>query len=241
MTMFDSIIAEADERFGLNKKAGTLLSALLALMTDASRGGLGGFTDRFNRAGFGDAASSWISSGVNAEVSNEQLETALGTDTLDGISNQIGTDYNTTVSAAAFMTPRIVSALTPDGVVPPDGDLLTKIGGFLTDAPGATTAETFDRVGTAAAPVLDREKKNVVDANVIDRVASSIDDRTDVSLDNANDVYDDNNNSPLAWLLPLLLLGLLLTLGYLFCSKPPPTATITNADTNQANANMVNK
>ncbi len=51
-----------------------LLSALLALMTDGNRGGLAGFTDKFNQAGFGDAASSWISSGVNAEVSNEQLE-----------------------------------------------------------------------------------------------------------------------------------------------------------------------
>lgn len=35
---------------------------------------------------------------------------------------------------------------------------------------------------------------------------------------------DDNGNSPLGWLLPLVLLGLILTLGYLFCSKPP-TAT----------------
>jgi len=89
-----------DSAWGI--KAGTLLSALLALMTDANRGSLAGFADKFNQAGFGDAASSWISSGVNAEASNEQLESALGTDTLDGISDQIGTDYNTTVSAAAF-------------------------------------------------------------------------------------------------------------------------------------------
>ena len=41
MTMFDSIIAEADEQFNLKGKAGTLLSALLALMTDGTRGGVG--------------------------------------------------------------------------------------------------------------------------------------------------------------------------------------------------------
>jgi len=244
MTMFDSIIAEANERFNLGDKAGMLLSALLALMTDGNRGGLAGFTDKFNQAGFGDAASSWISSGVNAEVSNEQLETALGKDALDGISNQIGTDYSNTVSAAAFMTPRIVNALTPDGVVPPDSDLLTRVGGFLTNPTGApTVAETFDRVGTAAAPVLDEEKKNTANVNMIDGVASPIDDRSGNALSNVGEIYDDKNNSPLGWLLPLLLLGLLIILGYMFCSKPPPppTPTTTNTNANRVITNSVNQ
>ena len=230
--MFDSIVAQANEQLGLDKKAEILLSALLALMTDAGRGGLAGFTGRFNRAGFGDAASSWISSGVNAEVSNEQLETALGIDTLGEISKRIGTDYNVCVAAAAFMIPRLVSALTPDGVVPPDGDLLIKIGGFLTNAPGTTTTGNFERVGAAGAPVLDAEKKNVVDANAVDRVVSPTDDKvSDSSTDTA--IGDkEKNNSPLAWLLPLILLGLLLTLGYWFCSKSSPVATMINSNLN---------
>ena len=245
MTMFDSIIAEANERFNLGSKAGTLLSALLALMTDGNRGGLAGFTDKFNQAGFSDVASSWIGSGMNAEVSNEQLESALGKDTFDGISNQIGTDYSTTVSAAAFMTPRVVNALTPDGVVPPDADLLTRVGGFLTPATGATTAETFDRIGTAAAPVLDAKKEHRVDASIMDGVTPRpIDNRAEDFLANADNTNEVINNSPFAWLLPLLLLGLLMILGYMFCSKPPTppvVAPTTNTNVNRANTNTANQ
>jgi len=228
MTMFDSIIAEADEQFNLKGKAGTLLSALLALMTDGTRGGFAGFLEKFGAANSGDAASSWVNSDANTALSNEQLESALGADTLTEISNQIGTDYATTVSAAAFMTPRVVDALTPDGVLPQDGDLLSRIGGSLNGveaaAPGAAVAETFDRIGTAAAPVLDADKKNVGDTNTVNRNVNPVVNKADDSVNRIDDTFNDNNNSPLGWLLPLLLLGLLLVLGYWFCSKTPEPA-----------------
>lgn len=231
MTMFDSIIAETGERFGLGEKAGTLLSALLALLTDENRGGLAEFTGKFNQANFGDASLP-SRTGAGAELSNEQLETALGKPALDGIANRIGTDYNQTVSAAAFMTPRIINALAPGGVVPPDSDLRAAIGGYLTDAPAAATrAETFDRVGSAA-PVSDEEKKNVIEANAFDKVSPSIDAGIDYSPADIGDAPGDVNNSPLGWLLPLLLLGLLLILGYLFCSKPPAPPAAMNINVN---------
>lgn len=242
MTIFDSIIAEANERFNLSGKAGTLLSSLLALMTDGTRGGFAGFLEKFGAADFGDTASSWVNSSANAEISSEQLESALGKDTLTAISNQIGTDYATTVSAAAFMTPRVVGALSPDGVVPQEADLLSRIGGFLNDADATATtkvAETFDRVGTAAAPVLDADKEDVGNTNMIDRNVNPIVDKTADSLNRVDDAFKNANNSPLAWLLPLLLLGLLLVLGYWFCSKSPEPAApvVTNANANKIAAN----
>ena len=39
MSLFDSIISTAGERFGLGDKSGTLLSALLSLMTNQNSGG----------------------------------------------------------------------------------------------------------------------------------------------------------------------------------------------------------
>lgn len=198
MTMFDSIITGTDERFNLNGKAGTLLSSLLSLMTDSARGGLAGFLERINQADLSKISASWVSSDENAEISNEQIESALGKDTLNDISNQIGGDYDETIRAAAFMIPRVVDALTPDGVMPQDGDLLSRIGGFLNDVEGKTD-------------------------NVSNR---------------ANDNYKINN-SPLGWILPLMLLGLLLTLGYWFCSKAP--AETININTNQANTNTANQ
>lgn len=231
MTMFDSIIAQADERFNLNGKAGTLLSALLALMTDGTRGGLAGFTKRFNQAGLSDSVSSWINSGANTEISKEQLESALGTDALRNVAAQTGTDYEKTVAAAAFMTPRVIDALTPDGTVPPDGDLMSRVGGFLTGAVASvTTAETFDRVGTAAVETLDADKRDTTDINVLGRESYPIVNRVDANLETVDDAPD--NPSPLQWLLPLLLLGLLLVIGYWSCSKSPTSSASARVNIN---------
>lgn len=242
MSMFDSIINEAEEKFNLKGKAGTLLSALLALITDGTNGGFAGFIDRFNRAGLGDTVSSWINSDANTHLSNEQLESALGSDTLNQIAAQAGTDYNTATAATAFMTPRVVDALTPDGVVPESDDLLSRVGGYLTGgAAAATTAETFDRIGTAATDTLDADKRIVGDRfDAADGGMRDVGIRTNDTLNRVDDNFDDNNDSPLKWLIPLLLLGLLLVIGYMFCGKSPEPAksTVANVAVNKANSNV---
>jgi len=232
--MFDPIIAEADERFDLNGKAGTLLSALLAVMTNGTSGDLTGFLEKFRTANLSRVASTWISSGVNSEISNEQLESALGADTLTGISNQIGTEYETTVSAAAFIIPRVINALTPGGVLPEDGDLLSRIGGTLNgvEETGIAATKTFDRVGTAAAPILKTDTKDADDMNTIDRNVNPVADEAADSVNSVDDTSNDKNNSPLGWLLPLLLLGLLLVLGYWFCSKSPENTALVTTNVN---------
>jgi len=244
--MFDSIINEAGEKFNLGGKSRTLLSALLALMADETRGGLTGFLELFNQVGLGDTASSWVNSGTNTPLSNEQLESALGSDTLDEIANRAGTDYQTGASASAYLIPRIVDNLTPEGVIPESGDVTSRIGGYSTGASetigatGATAAETFDRVGTAASDTLDADTRNVGGLNATFSDARSVGDRPNIPLNRIDDnfVDDDQDNSPFRWLLPLLLLGLLLTLGYTFCSKTPvPTATNVNVNANTINVN----
>jgi uncharacterized protein YidB (DUF937 family) len=237
MTMFDSIIAEADERFNLNGKAGTMLSALLALMTNDTSGGFTGFLERFNAAGLNDAVSSWVNSGENTEISNKQLESALGKDSLSDISNRDGIDYDTSASATAFMIPRVIDALTPGGEMPQEEDLLSRIGGFSKGVDitvGRTDAEeTFDRIGTAAVPVLDADKKAADDTNTLGGGASNpVVDRVDAAAASVVDNnQSDKDNSPLGWFLPLLLLGLLLVLGYWFCSRTasPAVGVITDS------------
>lgn len=233
MSMFDSIISETGEKFNLGGKSGTLLAALLALMTDKNRGGLAGFLENFNRAGLGDTAASWVGSGSNTPVSNEQLKSAVGETTLADIAGQTGTDRETATSATAYLTPRVIDALTPNGVIPPENDLHSSIGGFLTGsgnaasdglgAAGATAGETFDRIGTAADDTSNATKEVFGNG-------------TENAFDSAADIDDDN--SIFRWLMPLLLLGLLIVLGYLFCGKSAPV--ITDAKTNvNINANAV--
>ncbi len=243
MSMFDSIINEAGEKFNLGGKAGLVLSALLSAMTDGTRGGFAGFLEKFNRAALGNTSSSWIYSGANTPISNEQLESALGTETLNDIANQAGTDYDTATSATAFMTPRVVDALTPNGVMPEDNDLLAKIDGYLTGvggAPisatvgetGAATAETFDRIGTAATDTLEADNR------VVDEKIDRVDGATGITGDKSNDALDrveddnDGDDSPLKWLIPLLLLVLLLVMGYWFCGKSSEPVKPANVNAN---------
>jgi uncharacterized protein YidB (DUF937 family) len=252
MSLFDSLINETETKFNLGGKGGTLLSALLALVTNKSRGGFAGFLERFNRAGLGDTASSWVKDSANMPISNEQLESVLAHSELENIANQVGTNYETATSAAAFMMPQVVDRLTPNGVLPDENDLLsstgtysTNVGGTVSETArfaGATVAGTIDRIGTAATDVIDAGRETVSDGvNIIgDRVDVSnntgiVGDRTDRSVAS---VYDDNDDSPLKWLLPLLLFGLLLILGYSFCRKSPtPTAANANANTNSVIVN----
>lgn len=205
MALLDSVVNDARDRFELGDKANSLLSALLALMTDQNRGGFKGFLDRIGAAGLGDVSSSWISSGANAPISKEQTEAALGPVTLNDISSQTKIDYDTTVAAAAFMLPHIVSELTPDGTIPNDADVLSGTAGLLPE-----TAETFDRIGTAAIETIEDEEK--------------------IMVEDLNE-----KESSLKRLLPLIILILFVILGFWFCRTTPKTEA--PAVENKVNAN----
>lgn len=214
--MFDSIIKSVNEKYDLGDKAGALVAAILALMTDRASGGFAGFIDRFRVVGLGDLAGSWISSGANTPVSYEQLESALGEDTLRGLSEKAGTDYKTTVAAGEYIIPHLVDDLTPDGEIPDENDLLSRAGAYLTGidtSPGAA-GQHIDRIDPAA---------ELLDDGVPGALAAD---------------SDGDENALLSWLLPLLILGLLVILGFWFCGgKSEPVATVdTNVNTTNANA-----
>jgi uncharacterized protein YidB (DUF937 family) len=204
--MFGSMIDDAAARFDLGDRAGTLLSALLSLITDGSRGGFTGFLNRFRKGGLSDMADSWVNSGANTPLSYEQLESALGEETLGNISNRVGLEYGKTVFASAYMIPHIVDQLSPEGIVPQDDDLLSRIGAYLTEGGGTKPVETFDRMGTAAVA----GKAN----------APTLGDRAGDLIDSTVD-YETEENPMLNWLLPLILLAFLVVIGYMFCGGRP--------------------
>ncbi len=237
MALFDSIIGYAKDEFGLSgSQAGGLVAALLGLIVDPQKGGFGGFIDRFTKAGLGSVVNSWVTTGDNTPLSNEQLESALGKDTIVSIADKAGVDHSKAASALAGILPQVVDTLTPDGEVPDEKGLLSRIGGFLSDwgvtiggavaggvaAAAAAAGGAADKVGDAAKDVLAGGRA----------AASRVTDR---------DTRD--TRSIMNWLLPLLLLGLLVLLGFWFCSRTPtvPTNTNANANANRANVNAVSK
>lgn len=213
MSMFDSVISEAADKFGLGNKAQSVLVALLGLITDRTRGGFTGFLDLFRRAGLGDTVASWINTGANASLSNEQVKSALGEGAIDDIARQANADTTQTTSALGYFIPHIVDRLTPDGEVPDEKSLLSRMGGYLSGlgAAGAAALGMPDRVDAAAENISDRAGGNVN------------------RMDNAIDT--NSESSSLKWLLPLILLVLLVALGWAFCRTAEAPA-VTNANVN---------
>lgn len=200
--MFDSIISESGEKYGLGDKAGNLLSSLLNLITDQSQGGFSGFLDRFRKTGLSDALNSWIGKGENTTISGEQVEFALGTNLTAEMASQAGLDADVARASLGRMIPAVVSQLTPNGTVPTDDDLLSRIGGYLSGIGGSTvsttgvvTNEAFDRIGTAAAENLAEPEINLPEA------------------------ADFNDDSPLKRIIPIIILILLVAAGWAFCGK----------------------
>ncbi len=254
MSLFDSVISMAADKFGLGDKSGTLLSALLSMMTNQDSGGFSGFLNLFSKAGLGDLASSWVSSGANSPLSNEQLESALGSNTIGSIAEKVGLPAGTATSAMAWMVPQVIDKLTPDGVVPEEKDLLSKIGDFLSGWGGAAIGAagavaglagsaiggTADAVGDVAGAGVDAGKK------VVGAVGDTLGGASKMVGGAMNDVTEGGGGL-LKWLLPLILLGLLLALGWWFCGKGQVPAANTNTNVNKpanvvtnvnANANM---
>lgn len=249
MSLFDSIIESAGEKFGLSSdKTGNLLSALIGLISNPQTGGFTGFIDRFRTAGLGDKVSSWITSGENSEITNDEVESALGAETLDSVAENAGIDKATATSAMAYMMPQVVDKLTPNGEIPDESSLLSKLSGYLTGFGGATTGAVLgglgavgavaggaaDKVGDTAGVAYDKGKE------LIGGGVGAVGDTVSDAIGSVGNVFDgdgDGGGSVLRWLLPLILLGLLIVLGYWFCGKSTPTATVPPKNVNKTATN----
>lgn len=81
-------------------------------------GGLGGLLKQFQENGQGDVAHSWIGTGPNKTISEGDLASALGGDTLNTLSQQTGMGRDDLLAGLRQYLPRLVDQLTPDGRVP---------------------------------------------------------------------------------------------------------------------------
>ncbi len=272
--MFDSIINEAKGKFGLGDKAGGLVAALLGLIANPATGGFGGFISRFNDVGLGDTAKSWVERGDNTPLSDAQVSSAFGDETLASVAAQAGISTDKATSALGYLTPAVVDALTPDGEMPDEASLLSKVKGYLGDfggaigavvlgglgAAGAFASGAADMVGDAAGATVDAGKAVVgkgadlvgdaagatVDAGkraagAVGDAAGAVGNKVSGAMNSVGDAFDGDGDSGgiLKWLIPLLLLGLLIVLGYWFCGKSQAPTTTTNVNTN-VNANKGN-
>jgi uncharacterized protein YidB (DUF937 family) len=111
------------------KAAMSLFSASDTSVGDS--GGLGGILGALQSGGLGDVVSSWVGGGDNKAVAPQQLESALGSDTLAQFAQKAGVSGSEASTVLAGMLPSLVDQLTPDGNLPDSGGLDSMIGGLL--------------------------------------------------------------------------------------------------------------
>ncbi len=83
-------------------------------------GGLSELLKKFQEAGQGPAAELWVGTGPNQTVGPEDLERAIGADTLDAVAQRTGIPRDRLLAELKEMLPSTVDALTPDGRLPDD-------------------------------------------------------------------------------------------------------------------------
>lgn len=81
-------------------------------------GGLGELVERFNQAGQGEAANSWVGAGANREIAPPQLQQAIGSDVLATLEQQTGLSRDEILARLSRELPTAVDRYTPDGRLP---------------------------------------------------------------------------------------------------------------------------
>jgi len=142
MGTLDAVLADVGTQFGISgSKTTSLLSSLLSMIMETP-GGLGGFLDRFRKAGLGELVSSWVGGTTPRPLSGSALESAVGRDSIETLASKAGLSFTTALSALSFMLPNLIQRLTPGGLIPSKlpSDILA-YAGSATSAVAAGTRE----------------------------------------------------------------------------------------------------
>lgn len=124
--MFDALVRELSERYGLGDRGRDLFGLLLAYIHNDRRGGFGGFVEGFREQGHGELLSSWLGNPEAGGLNASDVGTVFGQGLLNDWGSRLGVSRATVAAAIAGVLPRLVAELTPGGRIP---------GGFAPVAP----------------------------------------------------------------------------------------------------------
>ena len=91
--------------------------AMLESVVDliGQHGGLGGLVEKLKASGLGNAVSSWVGTGDNQAVPANQLESAVGANTISQIIAKLGVTKEQASSLLSRYLPMVIDQLTPHG------------------------------------------------------------------------------------------------------------------------------
>lgn len=93
-------------------------------------GGLSGILKKFTDNGMGDKVQSWLGKGENASLTGDEVEKALGSDTISEMAQKTGGNATEVKNGLAGMIPGLVDKLSPDGNIPGADQIGKALGGL---------------------------------------------------------------------------------------------------------------
>jgi uncharacterized protein YidB (DUF937 family) len=90
----------------------------IALQMLQQNGGLEGILGKFQQAGFGEQADSWVSTGQNLPIDPGALGQVFGQEELGQIARQTGMSQQDLSGGLADLLPGLIDGMTPKGQVP---------------------------------------------------------------------------------------------------------------------------
>jgi len=94
----------------------------MALQMLQQNGGIEGLLAKFQQAGMGQQAQSWIGTGQNMPISADALSQIFGQGQLGQIAAQMGMSQEEAAGGLAQALPHVVDQMTPGGEIPEGHD-----------------------------------------------------------------------------------------------------------------------
>jgi uncharacterized protein YidB (DUF937 family) len=123
--------------------AGGMLGNMLGGGQQQQGGALGGLLQKFQQAGMGNVANSWVSNGPNQQVSPDQLQQVFGQQQVNQWAQQSNMQPHDLLSQLSQYLPHAVDHMTPNGQMP-EGDAFSGAGVNMGSGGGSQAASGDD-------------------------------------------------------------------------------------------------
>jgi uncharacterized protein YidB (DUF937 family) len=85
-------------------------------------GGLNDLLKQFQQSGHGDTANTWVGTGANKEIGENDLSSVLGADQIQMLMEQTGLSKSALLQGLSRELPNVIDQLTPKGRLPTADD-----------------------------------------------------------------------------------------------------------------------
>jgi uncharacterized protein YidB (DUF937 family) len=114
----DSISGLLKKPAGGASSGNPILDSFMKLLHSGQLGNIQQLIGKFASSGLAAKAASWVGIGNNEALHPDEVEQALGADTVAKVATDAGVSHDEAKTGLAAMLPKLIDHLTPGGVVP---------------------------------------------------------------------------------------------------------------------------